>query len=78
MVAGAAGCDKESAMHIVYAAEKPSIAGILSEYFGAPVQEADIEVRANPDKTGSFLIRWNLDSFVLSPDGRLLSDCRKD
>jgi len=61
-------------MDIVYAAEKPSIAGILSEHLQHRVQEQDIEVRDNPDETGSFLIQWDLLNFVLSPDGQLVSD----
>ncbi len=61
-------------MNIVYAAEKPSIAGILSEHLQYRVLEQEIEVRDNPDETGSFLIQWDLLRFVLSPDGQLVSD----
>lgn len=61
-------------MHIVYAAEKPSIAGILSEYLQHRVAAQEIEVRDNPDETGSFLIQWELYRFVLSPDGQLESE----
>ncbi len=61
-------------MNIVYAAEKPSIAGILSEHLQHKVLEQEIEVRDNPDETGSFLIQWDLLRFVLSPDGQLVSD----
>ena len=58
-------------MHIVYAAEKPSIAGILSDHVKAPVDEDEIEVRANPNETGSFLVRWGPERFVLTPNGRV-------
>ena len=58
-------------MHIVYAAEKPSIAGILSDHVQAPVDEHEIEVRANPNETGSFLVRWGPEHFVLTPSGRV-------
>ena len=61
-------------MNIIYAAEKPSIAGILSDYLQHRVQEQDIEVRDNPDETGSFLIQWDLHRFVLSPDGQVESE----
>lgn len=60
-------------MHIVYAAEKPSIAGILADHVQAPVDEDEIEVRANPNETGSFLVRWGPERFVLMPDGRVSS-----
>ena len=58
-------------MDIVYAAEKPSIASVLSEHISRVVDEQDIEVRHNPDETGSFLIEWNLHEFVMSPSGEV-------
>ncbi len=61
-------------MNIVYAAEKPSIAGILSEHLQRRVQAQEIEICDNPDETGSFLIQWNLYRFVLSPDGQVESE----
>ncbi len=61
-------------MNIVYAAEKPSIAGILSEHLNHRVQPREIEVCDNPEETGSFLIQWHLHRFVLSPDGQLATD----
>jgi len=61
-------------MHIVYAAEKPSIAGILSEHLACQVGVPDIEVVDNPDETGSFLVRWRWRQFVLAPDGQLMAD----
>ena len=65
-------------MNIVYAAEKPSIAGILSDHLNEDVSPRDIEVSANPDETGSFLIRWNFESFVMSPSGDLAVDDIED
>ncbi len=61
-------------MNIVYAAEKPSIAGVLSEYLHHRVPAQEIQVCDNPDETGSFLIEWDLHRFVLSPDGHVESD----
>jgi len=58
-------------MNIVYAAERESIAGVLADYLRAPVAEGDIEVRDNPEETGSFLVRLGPDCFVLLPDGRV-------
>jgi len=61
-------------MDIVYAAEKPSIAMLLSEYTKRNVQPDEIDVSENPDETGSFFIGFRLDHFVLSPDGKIESD----
>jgi len=58
-------------MDIVYAAEKPSIANVLSEHVKRTVRPADIQVDANPDETGSFFIRWGFDQFVMSPSGEV-------
>jgi hypothetical protein len=58
-------------MDIVYAAEKPSIAGVLSQYLRHRIEPQDIDVEANPDETGSFLIKWQLNRYLLSPDGNL-------
>ena len=61
-------------MNIVYAAEKPSIAQVLSDYVRREVRPEDIQIAANPDETGSFLIRWRFDRFVMSPGGAVESD----
>ncbi len=56
-------------MDIVYAAEKPSIAKVLSEHMQRDIRPGDIQVHANPDETGSFFIRWQFDRYVMSPNG---------
>lgn len=58
-------------MNIVIAAEKPSIADLLSQHLHCRVGAEDISVRPNPEETGSFLVRWRLNRYLLSPDGRL-------
>lgn len=58
-------------MDIVIAAEKPSIAGLLSQHLHCPVDPQDIRVAPNPEETGSFLVNWRLNRYLLSPDGRL-------
>ncbi|MBT8089857.1 MAG: esterase-like activity of phytase family protein [Gammaproteobacteria bacterium] len=61
-------------MDIVYAAEKSSIAKLLSNYTRRTVRPEEIQVTENPDETGSFYIGFELDHFVLSPDGVIESD----
>ena len=61
-------------MNIVYAAEKPSIATLLSQYVQRRVQPDEIKVSENPDETGSFYIGFNLDHYVLSPNGEIVPD----
>lgn len=59
-------------MDIVYAAEKPSIAETLSDYLAHRVSPREIEVCENPDETGSFIVKWQLNRYVLTPAGRLV------
>jgi hypothetical protein len=61
-------------MDIVYAAEKPSIAKLLSEHTRQQVRPQDIMVKENPEETGSFFIGFRLDQYVLSPNGEIESD----
>ena len=58
-------------MDIVYAAEKPSIAKLLSEHTHDDVSPDEIIVTENPNETGSFRINWKLRGYVLSPDGKI-------
>ena len=58
-------------MDIVYAADKPSIAKLLSEHTRNDVSPDEIIVTENPDETGSFRIDWRLRGYLLSPNGRI-------
>ena len=61
-------------MDIIYAAEKPSIATLLSQYVRRKVRPDEIKVSENPDETGSFYIGFDLDHYVLSPSGEIAPD----
>jgi len=65
---------EETDMDIVYAAEKPSIAKLLSEHVQRRVRPEEIKVTENPDETGSFYVGFKLDKYVLSPNGEIESD----
>lgn len=65
---------KETAMDIVYAAEKPSIAEVLSVRLCDRIRPQDIEIAENPDQTGSYLVRWRLRNYVVSPNGEVEPD----
>jgi len=61
-------------MDIIYAAEKPSIATLLSKHVKRHVRPEQIRVSENPDETGSFYIGFDLDHYVLSPSGEIAED----
>ena len=61
-------------MNIVIAAEKPSIATLLSEYMKRRVEADDIKVSENPEETGSFFVGLGLDRYVVSPNGEVHVD----
>ena len=61
-------------MDIVYAAEKPSIATLLSKHVKRRVRPDEIRVSENPDETGSFFIGFDLEHYVLSPSGEIVRD----
>lgn len=61
-------------MDIIYAAEKPSIAKLFSEHLKRRVAPEQINVAENPDETGSFYIGFDLDSYIMSPDGHIKSN----
>lgn len=58
-------------MDIVYAAEKPSIARLLSRYIRRQVPAEELLVVENPNETGSFFIGWELERYVMSPSGEI-------
>ena len=61
-------------MDIIIAAEKPSIAALLSQHMRRNVTPDDIRVTENPDETGSFYIGFDLNRYIMAPDGRISSD----
>jgi len=61
-------------MDIVIAAEKPSIAKLMSQYMRRRVGPEEIKVSENPDETGSFYIDFDLNHYILSPNGEIVSD----
>jgi hypothetical protein len=61
-------------MDIIIAAEKPSIARLLSEHVNRQVTPDQIKVTENPDETGSFYIGLDLEHYVLAPNGEIARD----
>ena len=61
-------------MEIVYAAEAPTIAEMLSEHIQTPVHPAEINVSQNPDETGSYFIGYRRSSYRLTPAGRIIAE----
>ena len=61
-------------MDIVYAAEKPSIARLLSERIQRNISPDEISVTENPDETGSFFVGLQHDRYRLSPSGEIVAD----
>ena len=56
-------------MDIVYAAEKSSLADVLSDRLSDRVIPGEIEVHENPDETGSFLVKWRFNRYLVLPNG---------
>ena len=65
-------------MDIVYAAEKPSLADLLSHRLRDRVCPQEIEVYENPNETGSFLVTWRRMRYVVSPNGDVRSGLSAD
>lgn len=65
-------------MKIVIAAEKRSIATLLSEHMKCRVSPEEIRVSENPDETGSFLVGFDLEHYVVSPSGEVFADSFDD
>jgi hypothetical protein len=65
---------QEIDMNIVIAAEKPSIARLLSDYVKRRVNPEDIKVTENPDETGSFFVGLQFERYVMSPSGEITAD----
>jgi len=61
-------------MNIVIAAEKPSIATLLSDFVKHRVDASEIKLTENPAETGSFFVGLGLDRYVVSPSGEVHLD----
>lgn len=61
-------------MNIIIAAEKPSIATLLSDHVKRRVDANDIKVSENPNETGSFFVGLGFERYVVSPNGEVHAD----
>jgi len=61
-------------MDIVIAAEKSTIAQLLGDHIRRNISPEDIRLTENPDETGSFRIGFQLDHYVMSPNGEIAFD----
>lgn len=61
-------------MNIVIAAEKPSIATLLSDHIKRRIDANDIKVSENPDETGSFFVGLGFERYIVSPNGEVHAD----
>ena len=61
-------------MDIVIAAEKPSIAKLLSEHVNRRVDPDDIKVTENPDETGSFFVGFQFERYRVAPNGEITAE----
>ena len=61
-------------MNIVIAAEKSSIATLLSDFVKRRVSPDEIKITENPEETGSFFVGLQCERFVLSPNGEIAAD----
>ena len=61
-------------MNIVIAAEKPSIATLLSDHVKRRVDANDIKVSENPNETGSFFVGLGFERYIVSPNGEVRAD----
>ena len=61
-------------MNIVIAAEKSSIATLLSEFIKRHVNPDEIKVSENPDETGSFFVGLGFERYIVSPNGEVRAD----
>jgi hypothetical protein len=61
-------------MDVIYAAEKRSIAELLSHHVHRDIGPEEINVKENPSETGSFFIGWGPRRYVLSPTGAIVAE----